>query len=107
MNEYKVTISKPRRYKPGEAKRCRVLVYPDKEGGYSAYCLRLPEVVSHGATTEETMDKITEAFRAVVLRYRAAKKPIPWIPWDKVQVPDLPGAKELCRTVLFDVDGPE
>ncbi|HQU44047.1 MAG TPA: type II toxin-antitoxin system HicB family antitoxin [Pirellulales bacterium] len=107
MNEYKVTISKMRRYKPGEAKVCRILLYPDKEGGFSAYCLRLPDVASHGATAEEALDKIVEAFRETVLRYRAAKQPIPWVHWDKIKVPDLPGAKELRRTVLFNVDGQE
>ena len=105
-NNVTITISKPRVYKPGEAYSCRILVYPREEGGYSAYCLRLPEVASQGATSQEAVAKVIEVFRATVLRYRAAKQPIPWIPWDKVEVPDLPGAKELGPTVEFPV-GPE
>lgn|SRR5487761_1260133 len=106
MNECKVTI-KERRYKSGEAYSCRILLYPEKTGGFSAYCLGLPEVVSHGATAEETINQIIDGFRETVLRYRAAKQPIPWVHWDKIEVPDLPGAKELRPTVLFNVDGQE
>jgi predicted RNase H-like HicB family nuclease len=106
VNNVTIRISKPRHYKPGEAYSCRFLLYLEN-GGYSAYCLGLPEVVSHAATGEETMAKVIEAFRQTVLRYRAAKQPIPWIPWDQVEVPDLPGAKELHPTVLFDVAGHE
>src|SRR5487761_1790641 len=87
-----------RTYKPGEAYSCRVLLYPEKEGGYSAYCLRLPEVVSRGATAEEAMAKVIEAFRQTVLRYRAANQTVPWVPWDQVEVPSLPGSRELYPT---------
>lgn len=105
-NNVTITISKPRYYKPGEAYSCRILVYP-QEGGYSAYCLRLPEVASQGSTSEEAVASVIELFRETVLRYRATKQPIPWIPWDKVEVPTLPGAKEVGPTVLVNVDGQE
>ncbi|HVA50221.1 MAG TPA: hypothetical protein VNH11_27955 [Pirellulales bacterium] len=99
-----VTVSKPRCYKPGEAYSCHILVYPLAEGGYSAYCLALPEVAAQGATSQEAVAKVIEGFRETVLRCRAAQQPIPWIPWDKVEVPNLPGARELGPTVEFPVD---
>lgn len=88
-----------RTFKPGEAYSCRILVYPLAEGGFSAYCLRLPEVACHGATAEEAIDNVVDAFRQTVLRYRTAGQRVPTVPWDEVQVPDLPGARELYRSV--------
>ena len=105
-NSVTIKISE-RRYKPGEAYTCRVLVYPLAEGGYSAYCLRLPEIACQGATSEEAVAKVIEGFRQTVIRCRAANQPIPMIPWDKVEVPSLPGAREVHPTVLFNVDSHE
>lgn len=90
-----------RRYKPGEAYSCQMLVYPVAEGGYSAYCLRLPEISFQAPTVDEAIAKVVEQFRQTLLRCRAAKEPIPMIPWQDVKVPDLPGAKEFHQTVLM------
>jgi predicted RNase H-like HicB family nuclease len=90
-----------RRYKPGEAYSCRMLVYPLAEGAYSAYCLRLPEIASQAATEDEAVEKVVEQFRQAVLGYRAAGERLPMVPWDKVEVPNLPGARVLHQTVLM------
>lgn len=101
-NANNVTIKiTERRYKPGEAYSCRMLVYPLAAGGYSAYCLRLPEISCQAATVDEAIAEVVEQFRRTILRCRAAKEPIPMIPWQDVKVPDLPGAKEFRQTVLM------
>lgn len=100
VNNVTIKITE-RRYKPGEAYGCRMLVYPLAEGGYSAYCLRLPEIACQAATLEEAVAKVVEEFRQTVLRHRAANEPLPMVPWQEVQVPDLPGARELHETVLM------
>ena len=99
-NSVTIRISE-RRYKPGESYTCRILVYPLPEGGYSAYCLRLPEISCQAATSEDAVAKVIDEFRKTVLRYRVANQPLPMVPWDKVEVPDLPGAEELYPTVLM------
>lgn len=88
-----------RRYKAGEAYACRMLVYPLAEGGYSAYCLRLPDIACQAATLDEAIANVVEQFRQTVLRYRAAGEPIPMIPWQEMKIPDLPGARKLHQTV--------
>ena len=56
---------------------CRVLVCPEEEGGYSAHALRLPGVVSQGATVDEAVDRIKDAFQATLQAYRESGE-VPW-----------------------------
>ncbi len=58
--------------------RCRVLLCPEEEGGYSAFALRLPGTVSQGDTEQEALANIIEAFQATVSLYLEDGKGIPW-----------------------------
>ncbi len=57
---------------------CRVLLCPEKDGGYSAHALRLPGVVSQGESKEEALENIADAFRAAISVYREQGEAIPW-----------------------------
>ncbi len=59
---------------------CRALVCEEEEGGYSAYALCLPGVVSQGETEEEAKRNIAEAFGAALSVYLEHGDPIPWAP---------------------------
>ena len=58
--------------------RCHVLICPEAEGGFSAYAMQLPGVVSQGETEDETLANIAEAFREAILSYGEEGKGIPW-----------------------------
>ena len=57
---------------------CRVLLCPEKDGGYSAHALRLPGVVSQGESEAGALDNIRDAFRAAISVYREQGEAIPW-----------------------------
>jgi predicted RNase H-like HicB family nuclease len=57
---------------------CRVLLLPEREGGFSAIALRLPGVVSQGETLEEALANIEEAFRMTIGCYLEDDGQIPW-----------------------------
>jgi predicted RNase H-like HicB family nuclease len=58
--------------------KCRVLLVPEEEGGYSAYALRLPGVVSCGDTIEEAVANMEDAFRLAIGYYIEEEQTIPW-----------------------------
>ena len=57
---------------------CRVLLCPEKGGGFSAHALRLPGVVSQGDTVEEALLSIADAFEAAMQIYLDQGGAIPW-----------------------------
>ncbi len=57
---------------------CRVLLYPEAGGGFSAIAARLPGVVSEGETEKEALDNIAEAFQGAVAYYLDERGAIPW-----------------------------
>lgn len=57
---------------------CRVLLCPEPNGGYSAFAMRLPGVVSEGETIEEALGNIADAFQAAVQTYLDSSESIPW-----------------------------
>ena len=58
--------------------KCRVLLCPEKDGGYSAHAIRLPGVVSQGESEEEALENIADAFRATISVYCEHGGTIPW-----------------------------
>lgn len=58
--------------------RCRILISPEADGGYSAHALRLPGVVSQGESIDEAIDNVTSAFQAAVEEYLSDPGEIPW-----------------------------
>ncbi len=70
---------------------CRVLLYPEAGGGFSAIAARLPGVVSEGETEKEALDNIIEAFQGAVAFYLDERGVIPWT---DVAVERTEGCKE-------------
>lgn len=62
----------------GNTFECRAVICPEAEGGFSAFALRLPGVVSQGETISEALENIREAFRGAIVAYREQKMEIPW-----------------------------
>ena len=79
--------------------RCRVILCPEEDGGFSALAQRLPGVVSQGETEDEALRNISEAFRGAVQMYLEDGGGIPWQDSDETALPK--GSKE--RWVLVDV----
>ncbi len=77
---------------------CRALICPEAEGGFSAFALRLPGVVSQGETEEEAFANIVEAFQAVLRCYMDDAGEIPW---EDAEIERTKGCKE--RWILVDV----
>lgn len=61
-----------------DALECRMLICPEKAGGYSVHALGLPGVVSQGDTFDEAVANMTEAFQGAIAVYRESDQPIPW-----------------------------
>ena len=57
---------------------CRVLLCPEKGGGFSAHALRLPGVVSQGETVDDALCNIADAFQGAVQTYLENGGAIPW-----------------------------
>ncbi len=76
---------------------CRVLLYPEAGGGFSAIAQRLPGVVSEGETEKEALANIDEAFRGAVAFYLDERGAIPW---KDVAVERTEGCKE--RWIIVD-----
>ena len=57
---------------------CRVLICPEKSGGFSAFVLRLPGVVSQGDSIEDAIENIADAFQAAIQTYLEGGGIIPW-----------------------------
>ena len=82
----------------GNTFECRAVICPEEEGGYSAFALKLPGVVSQGETQSEAIENIREAFRGVVIAYREQGMEMPW---DEVEV-DRP-KDSVERWILVNV----
>ncbi len=76
---------------------CRVLLYPEAGGKFSAIAARLPGVVSEGETEKEALDNIAEAFQGAVASYLDERGAIPWA---EVAVERTEGCKE--RWIIVD-----
>ena len=76
---------------------CRALIVPESDGWFSAYASRLPGIVSGGATIDEAVAELSEAFAAAISIYRENGEEIPWT--DDFAMP--PGA--IKRWILVDV----
>jgi antitoxin HicB len=61
-----------------ERHRCRVLIVPEAEGGYSVFAADLPGVASQGETIEEAKSNIEDALTEAISCYRQAGEEIPW-----------------------------
>ena len=57
---------------------CRVLLCPEKGGGFSAHALRLPGVVSQGETVDEALENIADAFQGALQTYLDEGGSVPW-----------------------------
>ncbi|MSR57277.1 MAG: type II toxin-antitoxin system HicB family antitoxin [Planctomycetaceae bacterium] len=57
---------------------CKTLLIPEDDGGFSAFAIRLPGVISQGDTEEEALQNIAEAFRGAIQAYADLKQDIPW-----------------------------
>lgn len=67
------------------AYQCRICVCEEAEGGYSAFAIRLPGVVSQGESLEEVLANIEDACREVIAEYLESGE----IPWqDAPQLPE-------------------
>lgn len=58
--------------------QCRAMICPEPEGGYSAFALRLPGVVSQGESIEDAIDNLKEAFAGALEEYLSSGEAIPW-----------------------------
>lgn len=76
---------------------CRVLLYPETGGGFSAIAARLPGVVSEGETEKEALDNMAEVFQGAVAFYLDERGAIPWA---EVAVERTEGCKE--RWIVVD-----
>lgn len=82
----------------GNTFECRAVICPEEEGGFSAFALKLPGVISQGETRDEAIENIREAFRGAVIAYREQGMEIPW---EDVQV-DCP-KDSVERWILVNV----
>jgi predicted RNase H-like HicB family nuclease len=72
-------LDKPSWHFPDEpVYECRAVFCPEEEGGFSAFCINLPGVISQGDTIDEAIENIADAFRETILYYRGANEQIPW-----------------------------
>jgi len=62
----------------GTVYECRVWLWPEEDGGYSAIVPTLPGAASQGETQEEALANIQEAFQGVVAEYLGRGEEIPW-----------------------------
>src|SRR5690349_14857714 len=77
---------------------CRVLLCPEEEGGFSAFAMKLPGVMSQGDSEQEALENIKDAFQAAIQSYTEAGKPVPWMD-GKIERP----AGSFERWVLVNV----
>lgn len=61
-----------------DAYHCGVLLCAEEEGGFSAFCLNLPGVVSQGESEDEALKNIADAFSQTIAAYRNLGDAIPW-----------------------------
>jgi len=78
------------------AYRCDVVLAPEDGGGYSVECTNLVGVISEGATEQEALANVADAFRETVLYYQNAGLPIPF---GKVDVESSSGCREKTLVV--------
>lgn len=57
---------------------CRILVCPEDDGEFSAHALRLPGIVSQGASVDEAVKNICDAFGEAIRVYLEGGGGIPW-----------------------------
>jgi predicted RNase H-like HicB family nuclease len=58
--------------------RCRVLIVPEAEGGYSVFAADLPGAASQAETIDDAKRNIEDALTEVIRCYRDAGEEIPW-----------------------------
>jgi len=68
--------------------RCRIAVSKEEAGGYSAFAVNLPGVVSQGETEREAIEGIREALRGSISVY-LSDNDFEGIPWNDTPV-DIP-----------------
>jgi len=64
----------------------KVVLEPQREGGYTVYVPSLPGCVSQGETTEEAMANIREAIEVYLESLKARRIPVPQIEEREVAV---------------------
>jgi predicted RNase H-like HicB family nuclease len=57
--------------------RYTVILEPEEEGGYHAFCPALPGCSTFGATTEEALANIRDAIGGYIASLKKAGQPIP------------------------------
>ena len=62
----------------GNTYECRILICPERDGGYSVFAMRLPGVASQGESVDEAIANIEEAFRETVRSYFDDTGEVPW-----------------------------
>lgn len=77
---------------------CKALLIPEEGGGFSAFALRLPGVVSQGETEVDALNNIADAFRGAIQTYIQLDRKIPW---GDANVDRRKGSKE--RWIIVDV----
>lgn len=78
--------------------RCRVILCPEDDGGYSVLTWRLPGVASQGDTEDEAIANIAEALQAALQMYLEDGS----IPWQDIDDRDVP-KNSIERWILVDV----
>jgi predicted RNase H-like HicB family nuclease len=74
-------------------------ICPEEEGGFSAFALHIPGVVSQGESEQEAQANIGEAFLAILEACRKREKPLPHSDEPVVEL------NEECKRLWITVDG--
>ena len=74
-------------------------ICPEHEGGFSAFAVHIPGVISEGESEEEAVQNIREAFGLMLESCRSHGEPLPYSPRSIVE------SVEECRFVVVKVDG--
>jgi predicted RNase H-like HicB family nuclease len=83
------TVPKPgtEEYAPN-VYRCQVYILREDDGRYSAIAATLPGVASYGASEQEALRHIEEAFGAAIETYKEGDGKIPWLSAPEEPPPD-------------------
>ena len=76
---------------------CRVCIFPEEDGSFSAVVLNLPGAGSCGDTEEDALCNAKEAIRGVIESHRASDEDIPWC---DVVASDIPANAKLKWIVV-------
>ena len=63
---------------PPNRYECKVILCPEKEGGFSAHALNIAGVVSEGDSSADALRNIADAFRATIEYHLESGDQIPW-----------------------------